>query len=161
MAETIAVLTGFQVLQSTELLVTGVYPDTGLPASNLAIVFAVVDVLPQGKWITRPLKSAGASAFRRAAVRTWDALSKMPRGDDHVHHRIPLEWAHLFPEMNPNRLSNLKLLPTEIHNGPGGVSAIWSAFRNANRGRTPSPQEVLDKAAEIDARFGEYFIDLE
>jgi hypothetical protein len=78
-----------------------------------------------------------------------------------VHHRIPLEWAHLFPELNPNRIGNLKLVPEQIHQGADGVSAAWTQFRNSLGGRTPTAQEVLDKAAEIDARFGQHFKSLE
>ena len=161
LAETAAFVTALSILNSAQVLSTGIDPDTGEPATVMATAFAIVDFLPAGKFITRPLKEGTKRIYWRAARDIWDGLSKVPRGTGRVHHRIPLEWAHLFPNMNPNRINNLKLVPQEIHEGADGVGSAWTRFRNSLGGRTPTPQEVLDKAADIDTRFGKYFKDLE
>ncbi len=161
LAETTAFVTALSILNSAQLLSTGIDPDTGESATAMATAFAIIDFLPAGKFITKPLKEGTKGIYRRAALDIWDGLSKISRVGSQVHHRIPLEWAHLFPSLNPNRLGNLKLVPREIHEAVDGVSAAWTKFRNSLGGRTPTAQEVLDKAVEIDARFGQHFKDLQ
>ncbi len=161
LTETVAFATALSMLNSAQLLSTGIDPETGQGATAMATAFAEVDFLPAGKLITKPLKASTKLIYRRAALDIWDSLSKVSRAAGQVHHRIPLEWAHLFPNMNPNRISNLKLVPRDIHEGVDGVSAAWTNFRNSLGGRTPTAQEVLDKATEIDTRFGQHFKDLE
>ncbi|MFG0285955.1 MAG: hypothetical protein ACF8R7_16180 [Phycisphaerales bacterium JB039] len=68
----------------------------------------------------------------------------------HVHHRIPLEWSHLFP-LNPNHITNLHGVPRAVHTQ---INNRWTAFRTVNRGRMPSAQEVLEHARLIDLDFG-------
>jgi RHS repeat-associated protein len=162
LAETTAFVAALGIYHSAQLLSTGIDPETGEPATAVAAVFAITDFLPGGKLITKPIRGRQATELWREAARNiWDALSKVSREGHHVHHRIPLEWAHLFPEMNPNRISNLKLVPRAIHEGADGVSTAWAQFRHSLGGRTPTPEEVLQKAAEIDARFGQHFKSLE
>lgn len=66
-----------------------------------------------------------------------------------VHHRIPLEWSHLFPDADPNRLSNLIGLDKTVHIG---ISESWNEFRDRyiQLGRDPTAQEVLNFAAGLD-----------
>jgi len=66
-----------------------------------------------------------------------------------VHHRIPIEWAHLFPDADPNRLSNLVGLDEAVHEQ---VSSMWTGFRMRFRAlnREPSAKEILEAAQEID-----------
>jgi hypothetical protein len=67
-----------------------------------------------------------------------------------VHHRIPLEWRRLFPQADPNRLSNLQPLRTLDHRRK--ASDLWDAFRAAyrRRGRAPRPGEVMQFAGLVD-----------
>jgi hypothetical protein len=62
-----------------------------------------------------------------------------------IHHRIPLQWAHLFPNTNPNRLSNLYVLPRYVHRAI--VNPAWNAFFKSNP--LPSPSDVLKFAIEM------------
>jgi len=73
----------------------------------------------------------------------WRAASS--RGLD-VHHRIPLEWAQLFPKPNPNRIGNLIGLPGQRSNirlpgiqDPSKLKTVhevvneeWYLFKQAN-----------------------------
>lgn len=67
-----------------------------------------------------------------------------------VHHRVPLEWRSLFPELDPNRLSNLQGLSQRVHKVK--ATDLWDAFRNAYRRRRckPTRQEVLNYAKLVD-----------
>jgi hypothetical protein len=78
----------------------------------------------------------------------WDGMD--------VHHRIPLEWWHLFFG-SPNRLSNLVGVPTEIH---WQVTAEWNAWRNALNGRIPSTEEILQQVSNIEKQYGSRFVGL-
>lgn len=52
-----------------------------------------------------------------------------------VHHSDPLEWAHLKPGADPNRLANLWGLRREAHEV---ATREWSAFAKSLAGRIPS-----------------------
>lgn len=64
-----------------------------------------------------------------------------------VHHSDPLEWAHLKPNADPNRLANLWGLRGEAH-----VIATreWSAFTRSLKGRIPSQAELMEAKLRID-----------
>jgi len=49
----------------------------------------------------------------------------------------------------------------DIDEGENGVGAGWTQFRNSLAGRTPTAQEVLDMATQIDTKFGQAFKSLE
>jgi RHS repeat-associated protein len=72
-----------------------------------------------------------------------------------IHHRIPLEWAHLFPDADPNRLSNLVGVSRDIHDE---IGRRWTAFRTKYHqlGRPPTAAEVQQQAAEIDREFSQH-----
>ncbi len=55
-----------------------------------------------------------------------------------VHHRIPLEYAHLFPGLDINSPANLTAVGQPIHHG---INKVWNAFRMAF-GDTASPEQV-------------------
>ncbi|MBY0371054.1 hypothetical protein K2X33_10230, partial [bacterium] len=68
-----------------------------------------------------------------------------------VHHRIPLEYRHLF-DGDPNRISNLVGLHRNVH---AEVSGMWTAFRSANP--NPTQAQVLQFAQIVDRGYGPYF----
>lgn len=70
-----------------------------------------------------------------------------------VHHSDSLEYAHLKPAADPNRLANLWGLPEEAHQL---ASNEWTAFRNALRGREPSQAEVMAMKMKIDRMVAPY-----
>lgn len=75
----------------------------------------------------------------------WDQLQ--------VHHRIPLEWSHVFPDVDPNRIRNLVGMPGPAHTE---MTNAWNAWRRQLNGRIPSAEEVMEKAAELDEKFVEF-----
>jgi hypothetical protein len=94
--------------------------------------------------------------MREEARETWELLKgKRASVDDlEVHHKIPLEWDHLF-DGHPNRLDNLLGVPKDLHQQT--VTPFWNSWRASLGGRTPTPQEVLDKVAELEKQYGHLF----
>jgi RHS repeat-associated protein len=66
-----------------------------------------------------PLDKEQKGLLRGEARWLWRQKTKgkgdQPGPDHQVHHLIPLEFAHLFPEMYPNSPTNLYLMPTHEH----------------------------------------------
>jgi hypothetical protein len=92
-----------------------------------------------------------ANALRREARKIFfNAYPKLKDKILEVHHRVPLEWRTLFPELDPNRLSNLQGLSQKVHKVK--ATDLWDAFRNAYRRKRcqPTPQEVLNYAKLVD-----------
>lgn len=65
-----------------------------------------------------------------------------------VHHRRPLEYAHLFPNLDPNSLENLAMMTPGMHIFE---HQMWSVFRYEHklRGTVPRAVEVEDAARII------------
>lgn len=64
-----------------------------------------------------------------------------------VHHSEPLEWAHLKPGVDPNRLANLSALRNEAH---AIATREWAAFKGALNRRMPSQAELMQVKLRID-----------
>ena len=64
-----------------------------------------------------------------------------------VHHSDPLEWAHIKPDADPNRLSNLWGLRKEAH---AIATREWGAFTRSLEGRIPSQAELMEAKLRID-----------
>jgi RHS repeat-associated protein len=69
-----------------------------------------------------------------------------------MHHRIPLQWSHLFPGVDPNRISNLYAVPLSIHQRI--ITPAWNAFAQANP--LPSAAQVMSFAIEMDKVITEF-----
>jgi hypothetical protein len=68
--------------------------------------------LKAGKLLTTDLKTL----LRREARWKWEqATGKKPPAGWEVHHIMPLEFAHLFPNMDPNDPNNLVLIKSLDH----------------------------------------------
>jgi hypothetical protein len=69
-----------------------------------------------------------------------------------IHHRRPLQYAHLFPAEDINAASNLVMLREAVHER---VNAVWRRFSQARPKATA--QEVERVASAIDARFKQWY----
>jgi len=65
-----------------------------------------------------------------------------------VHHRIPLEYSHLF-KADPNRTANLIGLHKDVH---AEISGLWTSFRNAIPNASAS--DVMHFSLLIDKNYG-------
>jgi hypothetical protein len=106
-----------------------------------------------GRGPTAPLDKAAKRRMRSAAREIWEKAAARA-GELQVHHRIPLEWAHLMPG-DPNRLSNLVGIAPGTHTL---VNKAWDSFRESMCGRTPSAAEIMKQALEIDQKHGGKFV---
>ena len=70
-----------------------------------------------------------------------------------VHHLIPLEHAHLFPQLDINAAANLTAVGQPVH---AGINTVWNAFRKA-LGNTASPEQVRRMEAITQRHFGRWF----
>jgi len=72
-----------------------------------------------------------------------------------VHHIDPLEWAHLKPNADPNRLASLSALPEEAHQI---VTNGWAAFRAELKGRIPKQAELMAARLRIERLVEPYIV---
>ncbi|WPB74073.1 hypothetical protein KYC5002_34205 [Archangium violaceum] len=70
-----------------------------------------------------------------------------------IHHLIPLEYAHLFPELDINASANLKALAKPAHEG---INKMWNLFR-VKAGDTINPKHVKKMVAITEQHFGRWF----
>ncbi|HYO56269.1 hypothetical protein [Archangium sp.] len=69
-----------------------------------------------------------------------------------VHHRRPLEYAHLFLGEDINVQKNLSAVSGEVHRG---INAVWTAFRPMQG--TASAADVDKVVAIVDRHFGGWY----
>ncbi len=72
-----------------------------------------------------------------------------------VHHRVGLEYAHRFPDMDINDVDNLVALDPAVHKR---VSAAWSYFRKTGKDNTAEAVKKVSKI--VDDEFGGWFDDV-
>ncbi|MCI0738154.1 MAG: hypothetical protein L0Y72_03855 [Gemmataceae bacterium] len=104
-----------------------------------------------------PLTTAVRNELRAEARAIWAARSGCTAASRglQVHHRIPLEYAHLFPNIHPNHLTNLFGVSERVH---GQITEAWRVWREGLRGRVPTIGDVLSQAAQIDRDFGRHLV---
>jgi hypothetical protein len=72
-----------------------------------------------------------------------------------VHHEDPLEWAHLKPNADPNRFSNLVGLRPPGH---ALANRAWDLFRRSLGGAQPSPAQVMAQKLRINPLLEPYVV---
>jgi hypothetical protein len=123
--------------------------------------FAASAVLPGGGYgagarattrgVTTALDSAAKKQLRGEARKVYQHVSGTTLSSTtQVHHRIPLEWTHLFPD-DPNRVPNLVAVDSAVH---GRINELWRQFKVGLNGCTPSQTEIFSQARAIDSQFG-------
>ena len=152
-AEAVAFLTILSAYQGVQVLSTGCDPETGERADVVDYAFAVASVLPEAGTIRKPLSTPVKKLYRDEARLLWDRLSKVKREiTDRIHHRIPLEWSHIFPRLKTSRVANLQKASYTIHKK---INKMWINFKTALDGRQPTAKEVADQAKLVDEKFGD------
>ncbi|OJT16763.1 hypothetical protein BO221_49065 [Archangium sp. Cb G35] len=82
------------------------------------------------------------------------AVLKGSRGERYdIHHLIPLEYAHLFPELDINAAANLKALGKPVHEG---INKLWNLFR-MEVGDRASPEQVRQMTSITRRHFESWF----
>lgn len=84
-----------------------------------------------------------------------EASLRRPNGSRFpIHHKFPLEYAHLNPLLDVNGAGNLVALDQSAHDA---VSATWSLFRKGVKGSQPSLSQITRVVDAINARFGRWY----
>ncbi|MCC5875110.1 MAG: hypothetical protein JJU11_02720 [Candidatus Sumerlaeia bacterium] len=99
-----------------------------------------------------PLNTSQKRFLRKQARERWKQVSGQYASTSglQIHHRIPLEWAHIFPKSPPNRISNLVGVRKSTHTQ---VSREWAQWKAGLGGRQPTPSEIMTEAFRIDGLF--------
>ncbi|WNG50571.1 hypothetical protein F0U60_45430 [Archangium minus] len=108
--------------------------------------------------VRSPLSKDEKEVLRAAARRYYKKLHSVRseamelKGPFEVHHRRPLEYAHLFPERDINASENLRGVGEEVHQS---INSLWNEFRSK---RTHARADEVDRvAAIVDAHFGRWY----
>jgi hypothetical protein len=126
---------------------------TGTAGSNAAEEMARREAAAVAARKLPALTNEAKGALRASAVNIWQARTGRRAVWDgmDVHHRIPLEWSHLFPNADANRVANLIGMKSSDHTL---VTNAWNAWRQGLNGRVPTQAEVLEQALRVDEQFG-------
>jgi hypothetical protein len=120
------------------------------PPCSSSAATAVADLLAPPA--CAPLTEKQKDRLRAVARRVWQRASAGRRAAQaacEVHHRVPLEWSHLFPG-DPNRLSNLAGMAKGPH---AAITQDWNAWKRGLGGRAPTAAQVLAQALQLDRRY--------
>lgn len=90
-----------------------------------------------------PAARATSHAAFEAAKRPWQ-----------VHHRVGLEYAHLYPDVDINSVDNLVGLDGVVHSR---VSALWTSFRAKFPANSVTTKQIDEMAGIIDKKFGQFY----
>lgn len=109
--------------------------------------------------IQEPLDSGTKDTLRQEARQYYAELHphlaedlRILQGKLPIHHRRPLQYAHLFPDENINSAENLAAVKHRIHSE---INHVWSRFRKARP--TPSADEVKQATSLIDKHFEPWY----
>jgi Pretoxin HINT domain len=147
-------------------------PDSGVVVYNFQVegdhTYFVGDIHAQGEWVwthnactfdgfNGKLTREGSDQLRDNARNIWQQLTgRRPIWDDlEVHHRVPLEWSHILPKADPNRVANLVGVNGKTHKQ---VTGLWGEWKRSLRGREPSQSEVIKHALSIDSQFANHWV---
>jgi hypothetical protein len=99
--------------------------------------------------VGRALTAAAKNVLRRAARARFERANGKSASDMQsvVHHSDALEYAHLKPAADPNRLASLWGLRKEAHEI---ANSAWAEFRAQLKGRVPTQAEYMAEKLRID-----------
>ncbi len=111
--------------------------------------------------IEAPLTTAEKTTLRgrmgtrfNAAKPGVDALFQSAGRSYQIHHRLPLEWSHRFPGIDPNAGKNLIALETDVHRG---VNAVWTRLRASAPADKVSGNVVSRTMDIVDKHFKKWY----
>jgi len=97
------------------------------------------------------LRAAARNAYKRHHPHLAEILDE--KGFDlPIHHRRPLEYAHLFPEEDINTRDNLVMVTRDVHER---INALWTKFRQARPEATAKDVQAATQA--IDGPFHPWY----
>lgn len=159
--------------QNSWMAAIGLVP-TALLGLDLPAAFAAADTAPAAaramdfpeldSWLEqieqkvgRQLTTGEKNRLRELARQKWAEANGVRASDlgAQVHHEDPLEWAHLNPNADPNRLSNLPALTPKGH---GVANQAWAQFRQSLGNAQPTPAEVMAQKLRLNGQLEPYVV---
>ncbi|HVI31370.1 hypothetical protein [Phenylobacterium sp.] len=122
----------------------------GAVVAGPPLAFVAREAWQRGGQLTPKALSRDAKATLREQARIRYAQANgipASRMRAEVHHSDPLEYAHLKPGADPNRLANLWGLRKEAH---AIASREWTEFGKQLKGRMPTQAELMQAKLRID-----------
>lgn len=92
-------------------------------------------------------------AARASATQAFEQAKRAGR-DWQVHHRVGLEYAHLYPDMDINAVDNLIGLDDVVHSR---ISALWTTFRAKFPANKVTTKQIDQMAEIIDDEFAQWY----
>ncbi|WP_224240579.1 hypothetical protein [Hyalangium gracile] len=99
----------------------------------------------------KKLRAEARSAYARLRPE-FEALLKESGPTLPIHHRRPLEYAHLFPDEDINAAENIAMVRDVVHRH---INRAWDRFRQLRP--APTSQEVEAAMNAIDAQFKPWY----
>jgi hypothetical protein len=103
--------------------------------------------------INRLRKSAREDYFQKFHTDFAETLGKDLMRLYEVHHRSPMEFAHLFPMVDINSKANLVGVAKPVHQG---INKLWNAFRPPP-GTPVTTEQVEQMVGLVDRHFGRWY----
>ena len=107
--------------------------------------------------VGRALTTGEKNRLRELARQRWAEANGAWARDlgGRVHHEDPLEWAHLKPDADPNRLSNLVALTRKGHEV---ANRAWAEFRQSLGNAQPTPAQVMAQKLRLNGQLEPYVV---
>ncbi len=94
------------------------------------------------------------ASFQRLHPELAEAMKLGRGGSYEIHHRRPLEYAHLFLGEDINARSNLAAVARPVHQR---ISGLWTKFRNGHGVSQVDASEVSQMAEIVDRHFQRWY----
>lgn len=100
------------------------------------------------------LRERARASFRQLHPELAEAMKLGKGGLYEIHHRRPLEYAHLLVGEDINARNNLVAVAQPVHRR---INTLWTKFRNQRAGAEMSAEEVQQMAEIIDRHFRRWY----
>ncbi|KFA89860.1 hypothetical protein [Archangium violaceum] len=109
---------------------------------------------PLNKDEKKKLRDRARANFRQFHPELAEAMKLGEDGLYEIHHRCPLEYAHLLVGEDINARKNLVALAQPVHRR---INILWAKFRKERGGSEVHPDEVKKMAELIDRHFQRWY----
>ncbi|PTL81687.1 hypothetical protein [Vitiosangium sp. GDMCC 1.1324] len=102
----------------------------------------------------RDFREMARTSFRQLHPELAEAMKLGKRGLYEIHHRRPLEYAHLLLGEDINARNNLVAVSQPVHRR---INILWTKFRNGRGVSEVSAEEVSQMAEIVDRHFQRWY----
>jgi hypothetical protein len=120
--------------------------------NELQLLFGRLDKLPTTRLSTEArveLRRLAREDFEKAFPDLAKELRLRTGGRFDIHHRVPLDFAHLFPFKNINTIENLAAVEQSVHRG---INKVWREYTHRVDTRVTA-KEVEELAGIVERHF--------